>query len=147
MIHYQQSNHLADAMLAKVMLDGLENYYPDFGYWFVNKCMPGIMTGNDLLITAKEHGQIVGVALGKKGDETKLRCVRVIPQYQNRGVGLHLVDHTLRALDCDKPLCTVSEEMMHLYSRAFINRYQFDLTHVEKGLYRPKKLEYIFNKG
>lgn len=147
MIHYEKTNRLSDAILAKVMLGGLENYYPDFGYWFVNKCVPGIVIGKDTLIVAREHEQIVGVAIGKKAEETKLRCVRVLPQYQNKGVGLHLIDRTLKELDCDKPLVTVSEEMIHDFSRPFINRYNFDLSQVEKGLYRPGKLEYIFNQG
>jgi ribosomal protein S18 acetylase RimI-like enzyme len=145
-ITYEKSVRLADAILAKNMLEGLENYYPGFEYWYVNKCMPGIMLGPDLLIVAREHGQIVGVALGKKqDDERKLRCVRVQPAYQNRGTGLHLIDRMLREMDEDKPLCTVSEEMMHMYSRAFVNHYKFDLTRVEKGMYRPQKLEYVFN--
>lgn len=146
MITFEKSVRLADAMLAKNMLDGLENYYPGFEYWYVNKCMPGIVLGPDILIVAREHGQIVGVALGKKrDDEKKLRCIRVQPSYQNRGTGLHLIDRMLREMDDDKPLCTVSEEMMHMYSRAFVNHYKFDLTSVEKGMYRPNRLEYVFN--
>jgi GNAT superfamily N-acetyltransferase len=146
MIHYETSNRLADAVLAKSMLDGLEHYYPDFGFWYVNKCMPGILTGNDLLLVAREHERIIGVALGKKDEhETKLRCVRVLPEYQNRGIGLHLVERTLRALDDDKPHCTVAEELFHQYSRAFINLFQFDLSEVDKGRYRKNKLEYVFN--
>ena len=35
--------------------------------------------------------------------------------------------------------------MINDYSRIFINRYNFDLTHVYKGLYRKNKLEYEFN--
>jgi hypothetical protein len=146
MIHIEKSARLADAMLAKTMLDGLENYYPGFQYWYVNQCMPGILCGPDILLVAREHDQIIGVALGKKRDgETKLRCVRVLPSSQNRGTGLHLIDRMLRELDDDKPHCTVSEEMLHLYSRAFINRYKFDLNQVDKGMYRRDKLEYVFN--
>jgi GNAT superfamily N-acetyltransferase len=146
-VEYVQSRRLVDAFFAQRLLSGLENHYPDFGHWFVNRCMPGIVAGDDLMILAKEHGRVVGVALGKRGDaETKLRCVRVSPELQSRGVGLHLIDRMLRALDCDKPHCTVSEEMLHLYSRAFVNRYGFDLSSVDKGLYRPGKLEYIFNR-
>lgn len=128
------------------MLSGLENYYPDFQHWYVNKCMPGIIVGSDTLLLARDKNQIVGVALGKRNaHETKLRCVRVLPEYQSRGVGIHLIDHMLRRLDCDKPHCTVSEELLHLYSRPFINRFDFDLSEVSKGHYRAGKLEYIFN--
>jgi GNAT superfamily N-acetyltransferase len=145
-IHYQKSVRLADAILAKNMLDGLENYYPGFQYWYVNKCMPGILVGPDVLIVAKENEQIIGVALGKKRkDEVKLRCVRVMPSHQNRGTGLHLIDRMLRELDDDKPHCTVSEDMLDIYSRAFINHYKFDLARVDKGTYRQGRLEYVFN--
>jgi len=145
-IEYQNTKRLADAMLAKPMLESLEQYYPDFSYWYVNKCMPGVVAGSDSLIVAREHGQIIGVALGKKSEEeTKLRCIRVMPQYQNRGVGLHLTEKMLRELDDDKPLVTVAEEMLHLYSRPFFNLFKFNVTRVEKGMYRRGVLEYIFN--
>ena len=37
--------------------------------------------------------------------------------------------------------------MINDYSRIFVNRYDFDLSHVYKGLYRKGKLEYEFNGG
>lgn len=145
MIQYNQSTRLADIALAKVMLKELDAYYPGFDDWYVNRCMPGIMTGNDTLVVARDKHDVVGIALGKTGEEKKLRCVRVLPQYRNRGVGLHLIERTLRLLDADRPLCTVSEEMMHQFSRPFINMFGFNLSSVEKGMYRRGKLEYIFN--
>ncbi len=146
MISYEPSYRLTDASLAYSLLEGLDNYYPEFGHWYTNKCMPGILVGNDKLLVAREHGQVIGVALGKKtDDEVKLRCVRVLPQYQNRGVGIHLVEKMLRLLDEDKPACTVSEEMLHAFSRPFVNLFHFDLSSVSKGQYRPGKLEYLFN--
>lgn len=147
MIEYQQTASLTDIGLARQLLVGLENYYPNFGYWFNNSCTPGIIMGGDVLLVAREHRRIIGVAIGKRNKkETKLRCVRVDPEYQNRGTGIMLVEKTLRALDCDKPFCTVSEEMIHQFSRPFINLFKFDLSEVDKGCYRKNKLEYIFNK-
>ena len=61
------------------------------------------------------------------------------------GYGLHLIDKSLELLECDKPLVSVSEDMLHQFSRIFINRYQFDMTYVHKGIYLPNKLEYQFN--
>ena len=52
---------------------------------------------------------------------------------------------SIELLEDEKPVVTVAEEMIHLYSRSFVNRYGFELTDVNKGLYRPKKLEYCFN--
>ena len=146
MIHYRTTNSLTEAFIAKQKLLDLQHLYPDFNYWFSNKCLPGIVIGSDKMIIAKHDEQIIGLAIGKVSDnETKLRCVRVRPDYQQRGVGLHLVDKMLRELDCDKPLVTVCEEMLHDFARPFINRYHFDLTSVNKGMYRRGKLEYIFN--
>lgn len=146
MITYEPTKRLADAMVVRGVLDGLENYYPEFGHWYVNKCLPGILLGSDTLLVARDKGQIVGVALGKRNrHETKLRCVRVLPEYQARGVGIHLIDKMLRLLDSDRPHCTVAEEMLHQFSRAFVNHFDFKLNRVDKGAYRPGKLEYVFN--
>jgi GNAT superfamily N-acetyltransferase len=146
MIEYSPSKSFVEAFNVLPMLNGLTSLYPDFEYWYVNTMIPGLITGNDVLLLAKEHGQTVGVALGKLTDtETKLRCVRVIPEYQNKGTGLHLIERMLKLLDNDKPHCTVAEEMIHLYSRAFVNHFDFVLRRVDKGTYRPGKLEYVFN--
>lgn len=146
MITFERSNRLADAVLAFEVLKNLKNFYPGFEYWYANKVVPAVVTGDDILICAKEHNKIVGVALGKKRqDEVKLRCIRVDESYQKRGTGLHLVDKMLVALGHDKPHCTVSEEMLHDFSRPFINHYKFALNAVSKGMYRRHKLEYVFN--
>lgn len=146
MITYNTTSSLTDLYMTAKLLNGLENYYPDFNYWFINKCVPGILIGDDSLIVAKEHDQLIGVVLGKKDiKETKLRCIRVLPEYQNKGIGIHLIEKMLYKLDDDKPHCTVSEEMLHQFSRPFINLFNFNLSKVDKGLYRENKLEYIFN--
>lgn len=146
-IEYVYGSTLVDTLLAKNLLNGLEQLYPEFEYWYTNKAMPDILLGNTKLILAKDNGIVVGVGIGKKDEEeTKLRCIRVAPEYKNKGIGIRLIERSLRLLDCDKPVCTVAEEMMHDFSRAFVNEFQFDLTRVEKGLYRRGKLEYVFNK-
>jgi len=146
MIEYHQSKSFVEAFNVLPILNSLTELYPDFEYWYVNTMIPGLITGDDVLLLAKEHEQIVGVALGKvTPDETKLRCVRVLPSYQNKGTGLHLIEKMLKILDTDKPHCTVAEEMIHSYSRAFVNHFNFDLSRVDKGKYRTGKLEYVFN--
>lgn len=146
MITYQESNNMVEAFIALNMLRHLNDYYPDFEFWFVNKVIPGMVTGKDIMIVAKEHEQIIGVSFVKKTEqEKKLRCVRVLPEYQNKGLGIHLIEKSLKVLDSDKPSCSVSEEMFHDFSRPFINLFNFDLSHVSKGTYRKNKLEYFFN--
>ncbi|MNR71768.1 hypothetical protein D3C71_24460 [compost metagenome] len=145
-MQFEQTKSTVEALMALPMLASLDSLYPDFGHWYINTVVPGVVVGTDTLLLAKDQGKVVGVALGKKGtDETKLRCIRVLPEYQNRGTGLRLIDRMLDILECAKPHCTVAEELMHTYSRAFVNRYGFELSRVDKGRYRPGKLEYAFN--
>lgn len=112
----------------------------------MNKIIPDVQTGTGLLLLAEEHDQIIGIGIGKKtATETKLRCLRVIPSYQHRGIGQQLIDRMLKKLDCDKPLVTVAHDMIHNYARPFVNYYHFELTEVQKGTYIKDKLEYVFN--
>lgn len=146
MITYHQGSSLTELMLAHQVLRGIDAYYPEFDDWFINKCMPAVSSGKDRMILAEDHQRIVGVALVKNGeDEKKLRCVRVLPEYNGKGVAIHLIDRALRTLDCDKPATSVPEELLHAWSRILVNRFNFDLGHVAKGLYRPGHLEYFFN--
>lgn len=127
-------------------IQSLDAYYPDIGHWYVNRVIPGLMLGKDKLIIARDNGGIAGIALGKvEDDEAKLRCVRVHPDYHSSGLGIRLIDGMLDLIECRQPGVTVSEEMLHLYSRAFVRRYGFALSDVSKGRYRRGKLEYAFN--
>lgn len=129
----------------KYLLISLEDYYPSFESWLNNKVIDDLENPSTIIVTSKEGDVITGVSIGKKGLETKLRCVRVHPEFRQSGLGLRLIEKTFDLLECDKPLCTVSEEMIHDYSRPFVNRYGFKLSEVAKGMYRKSKLEYIFN--
>lgn len=124
----------------------LDQFYPDVSHWYISNVIPGLLLGDDHLLIARDQGQIAGVALGKRTEtETKLRCVRVHPDYQNSGLGIRLIDAMLSTLEEEKPLVTVAEELLHQYSRMFVRRYGFALTDVQKGQYRHGRLEYTFN--
>jgi len=145
-MEYVATQSFVEAYRAIPLLRSLNALYPDLLYWYTNTVMPGLVLGNDVLLLAKEGDRTVGLALGKRtASERKLRCVRVLPDAQNRGVGLRLVERMFDQLETETPHCTVAEEMLGLYSRPFVNRYGFRLNAVEKGLYRPGKLEYVFN--
>lgn len=146
MVKIESTTSFVEAFSVLPFIQSLNQYYPDIEYWYVNKVVPGLVVGNDKLLIARDHGRIAGIALGKKGeDESKLRCVRVHPDHQNGGLGIRLIDNMLDLIGERKPGVTVSEEMFHLYSRPFINRYGFELSAVDKGRYRRGKLEYGFN--
>lgn len=142
-----RSQDIALAQKALPLLCGLEQLYPGFDAWFQNKVVPGLAGGKDVLLLARDgaEGPLVGLALGKRGEETKLRCVRVLPELQQSGLGIRLIDRMLEELGERRPHCTVSEELLHSYSRAFVSRYGFALSDVRKGTYRPGRLEYFWN--
>lgn len=145
MISYRVSKSLFDCYRAFELTEGLDLYYPEIRDWFWNKVVPSTLTGTSSIILAEHDDQIVGVSMVKAGDEPKIRCLRVLPAYEGRGVGIHLIDKSLRLLDVDKPMITVPEEKINELSRIMVNRFSFDLRHVDRGLYRPGKLEYQFN--
>jgi GNAT superfamily N-acetyltransferase len=145
MISYRVSKKLVDCYRAFELTSGLDRFYPDFNDWYWNKVVPSTMVGDSEIILAEECDQVVGVSLIKRGSNPKLRCLRVRPEYASRGIGVHLIDRSLKQLDCDKPMVTVPEEKINELSRIMVNRFDFNLLQVDRGLYRPHKLEYIFN--
>lgn len=146
-VTYKLSNRISDAWVAYQLIESLQSLYPGFHDWFVNKALPDIVLGHGVLALAEQHSQVVGVALGRSGARPKLRCVRVVPTVAGRGIGLHLIDCALKQIGSDRPSLTVPQEHIHDFVRPFVNRYGFSLDHVSKGLYRPGKLEYVFNNG
>lgn len=127
------------------LLQPISSLYPDFNNWYWDKVVPGIVLGNDKIIIAEKHSEIIGVSIIKNGSEKKLRALRIQEKYQSKGYGMYLIDESLKQLGTDKPVVSVAEEMINEYSRTFINRYNFDMTHVYDGLYRKGFLEYEFN--
>ena len=145
-MEFRTPTSIIDLYQAFETIKPISNFYPNFNDWYWDKVVPGIMLGSDKIIMAEKKGELVGISLIKDGDEKKLRALRINPKFQKTGAGLYLIDESLKQLNCDKPMATVAEEMFHDYSRIFIERYDFNLTHVYKGLYRPGKLEYTFNE-
>jgi N-acetylglutamate synthase-like GNAT family acetyltransferase len=145
-VRIEQSNSISLAHDALPLLQSLDRLYPGFRDWYLKTVIPGLALGRDKLLVALQDTRIIGVALGKRSDdETKLRCVRVIPEFEHSGVGIRLIDSMLDVLECEKPHCTVAQEMFHSYSRPFVERYGFELSGVDKGRYRRGVLEYSFN--
>lgn len=145
-VAYRTSNLLVDLVRAHQLMRGLDRYYPEFDHWYFNKVVPGVLSGLDGLILAETKAGLAGAALVKLGlGEQKIRCVRVDPRFKGRGLAIHLMDGCLRMADCDKPAISVAEELVHDWSRILVNRFGFSLSHVEKGAYRPRVLEYFFN--
>lgn len=145
MITIHQTINPVEALLITPFITSIDVYYPDITEWYINTVIPGVVTGNDILLIAKDKNYIAGILLAKKSEENKLRCVRVAPSHKGSGLGIKLIDQALNLIG-DKPLVSVSQELLHDYSRMFVNRYKFILSDVVKGAYRENKLEYFFNQ-
>jgi len=146
MISYHTKATKNDIATIPDVLAGLTDSYPDFEPWLYNKAIPSLSTKEGVIVIAKQRDEIVGLAMGKNSPtEKKIRCIRVLPRYQSDGVGTELIERMMKELDDDKPLVTVPHDMIHSYSRIFINHFRYALTWVEKGLYKENRLEYIFN--
>jgi len=142
---YRSPNSIPDLYMAFETLNPISKLYPGFSDWYWDKVAPGIILGNDKIIIAEQRNELVGISIIKNGPEKKIRALRINEKFQKKGLGLHLLDYSLKELGTDKPVVSVAEEMLNDFARIFINRYDFDMTHVYKGLYRPQKLEYEFN--
>lgn len=144
-IVFKTANTIPELHIAFNIVKPISNLYPDFSNWYWDKVVPGIILGDDKVIIAENNGNIIGVSMIKDGNEKKIRAIRVNEKYQKKGYGLHLIDYSLKLLNESKPIASVADEMINEYSRMFINRYDFDMTHVYNGLYRKNHLEYEFN--
>ena len=127
-------------------IKNIGQYYPNFYSWYFNKVIPSALLHEDKLIYKLKDNEFVGSIMIKNTEnEKKIRCLRIQEKFQSKGYALHLMDLALKELNCDKPNLSVPEELFHDYSRIFVNRYNFDLNFVHKGLYRKNKLEYEYN--
>jgi GNAT superfamily N-acetyltransferase len=143
---FREAHSYIELYQAFNIINKLDETYPDFNHWYWNKVVPGVVLGTDKVILGTNKNEIVGISIIKDTiTEKKLRALRIDDKYQKKGFGTGLIDKSLELLNEDKPLVSVSEDLLHLYSRIFINRYDFDMTYVHKGLYQKGKLEYQFN--
>lgn len=129
------------------LIKTLESFYPDVEHWYINKVIPRVMLGEDIVLVLKDDSEkLAGVAIGKKTEtESKLCCLKVIEDFQSRGYGIKLIKNMLRELGNDYPHCSVSEDLFHIYSQLFVNHFGWSVDDVKEDVYKKGKLEYYFN--
>lgn len=150
-LSFKEAHSLGEFITTSTFLQQLENSYPEFNSWYWNKIIPKITLDKDNFSGTKilhlyNKDELIGISIIKRSDiEQKLCALRISEKYQSKGYGLYLIDESLKRLQVDKPLCSVSEDLINTYSRIFINKYLFNLSYVHKNLYTKGKLEYEFN--
>lgn len=136
-----------EEMEALAFLVPLSDDYPGIENWFRAKVVPGLRNDSRILLRVERHGQLIGLAIGKREpDENKICTVRIAPSYFGRGIGVRLFDEVLRWLNDDKPHLTVSERRLPSFERIF-DFYGFKLTSVQRGLYIPNTSEIAYNEN
>lgn len=83
--------------------------------------------------------------LKNKIDEKKICALRIKDEHQRLGIGTEFLIIAFEYLKTKKPLITVPEEYIGVFSRIF-EKHNFQQTEKIKGLYRKDKFEYIYNE-
>lgn len=128
-------------------LKNIENIYPDVEHWYINKVIPRVMLEKDIvLVIYSPENEVAGFAIAKNNkEEKKLCCLIIMPDYQGRGYAIKLIKKIQKELNEEKLHCSVSEDLLHVYSKIFINHFKWTIDEVQESKYKKGKLEYFFN--
>lgn len=123
----------------------LKQTYPKFSDWYFNKVVNGLVSGSRSFIIEIRDGKMAGVAILKDSVREKKICtISVSEEFKSKGLGFRLFEKSMRLLDTDKPLASVSESRMPEFEKIFQHlNYEFSAEY--RGLYLPQKSEFSFN--
>lgn len=131
----------------KRFLSNMSCDYPDFNFW-LDKIQSQLNTNMRSIVVCKSvsDDKILGVSILKKSsEENKICTLRVANECQRMHIGSRLMEMSLRILEDDKPLITVSEDHIIEFS-ALLKRFRFAFKNKIKSIYINDKYEYFFNK-
>ena len=127
------------------VLSSLRDDYPDFHNWYFNKVIPGVLSGERIIILKITNGHISGISILKKnGNEKKICTLRVTDNFQQKGIGSELLYQSCELLDTAKPLITVSSEKIKQFEKLF-KSFDFKLTKCYYDYYTRSKHELSYN--
>jgi len=102
--------------------------YPNIDIWY-NKVITEINNhpkNREMFICLSNEDDLLSISglmiLKKAYDEKKICTLRVKENHQKRGIGSELIQKALDFLETDKPLITVPEESVEVFSKIF-NKY------------------------
>lgn len=85
-----------DVYLLYHYLKEAKAYYPNFDIWYYTNVVPSINNRSKQIITISENNVIKGISIVKLQDEKKLCTLKVMDNYQNKGIGIRLFEKALR---------------------------------------------------
>lgn len=78
------------------------------------------------------------------GNERKICCLRVLPEYQNRGIGVKLFIRSMDRLETDKPLLSISSNNLNRFKN-IMDYFNFKQYQHYPDLYRKNSEEISYN--
>ena len=129
------------------ILRDLQGEYPFFKQWFerVHAELENSESRSLIICSGRNIGEIIGVAILKKTEQERKICtLRVVDKYKRQGIGTVLLMDSMRILQDDKPLITVSGLHMKEYA-PFLKKHGFVLKDKVKSIYKRGSYEYFFN--
>jgi hypothetical protein len=126
-------------------LNMLSEQYPNFRNWLERKVFTGLYDGTRSILLEWRDGKIAGLAILKNEvEEKKLCCLRIMPEFQNKGIGIKLFQKSFDALETEKPLLSVSERKLSEFEKIF-NYFGFVQTEKYSDLYKKNMIEISYN--
>ncbi|MCL9791956.1 GNAT family N-acetyltransferase [Neisseria subflava] len=126
-------------------LNQLSQQYPDFENWLEQKVFTGLYNKTRSILLEWRDGKIAGLAILKNEiEEKKLCCLRIMPEFQNKGIGIKLFQRSFAELGTEKPLLSVSEQKLSEFEKIF-NYFGFVQTEKYFDLYKQNTIEISYN--
>jgi len=125
----------------------LEKNYPEIKWWFYDKVVPSINFWYWKILELENDGELIWFSILKNTiKEQKIRTITVLEKYQNKWYAVKLMKESIKELENDKPLYTVSEEFIDVYKKIW-KHFWHKIIWILDSKYIPWKKEYVFNWG
>lgn len=147
-------DYLENKSLIKNLKREVEDFlpaYPNISIWYqkVIKEIDNNPTEREMFISLSDKDNKLSISgimiLKNKVDEKKICALRIKDEYQRLGIGTKFLSIAFEYLRTKKPLITVPEEYVDVFSGIF-KKHGFQSTEKIRGLYREDKFEYIYNQ-
>jgi hypothetical protein len=101
---------------------------------------------NERSTVLNEPGSSIAIEQSEtpSGNERKICCLRVLPEYQNRGIGVKLFIRSMDRLETDKPLLSISSNNLNRFKN-IMDYLNFKQYQHYPDLYRKNSEEISYN--
>lgn len=129
-----------------MLTDFAKNDYPNHKRWFFTRQLPETLYSDRRnIFFVKDKDEIIGVANLKKDENEKKICTLYVKsEYQRQGIGSMLVEESMKWLNTKYPIISFTKKSYNI-CKPFIDKYNWKLTRIIKGLYKEGVEEFFLN--